>query len=47
MGSQSTNEGVGDDINMILSHDSFLSFNLMQVYVVLTFKHLTLTKVFV
>ena len=31
MVSQSTNEGVGDDFNMILSHTSFLSFDLIQV----------------
>jgi hypothetical protein len=45
--SQSTNEDVGDDINMILSCTSFLSFDLIPVCVVPTFKHLTLTEVFV
>jgi len=47
MVSRSTNGGVGDDINMILSHTSFLSFDLIQVRVVRTFKHLTLMNVFV
>ena len=46
MVSQSTNEDVGDDINMILSCTS-LSFVLIQVYVVQTCKHLTLTEVYV
>jgi DNA relaxase NicK len=44
--SQCTNEDVEDDINMILSATSFLSFDLMQVCVVLLLQHLTLTKVF-
>lgn len=46
MVSQSTNEDVGDDINMILSCTS-LSFVLIQVYVVPMCKHLTLTDVYV
>jgi hypothetical protein len=45
--SQSTNGDVGDDINMVLSCTSFLSFDLIQVCVVPTFKHLILTEVFV
>jgi hypothetical protein len=44
--SQSTNEDVGDDINMILSPTSFLSVHLIQVCVVPTLKHLTLTEIF-
>ena len=47
MVSQSTNGDVGDDINMVLSCTSFLSFDLIQVCVVPTFKHLILTEVFV
>ena len=47
MVSQITNEDVGDDINMKLNPTSFLSFDLIQVCVVPTFKHLTLTEVFV
>jgi hypothetical protein len=45
--SQSTDGDVGGDINMILRHSSFLSFDLIQVYVVPTFKHLTRTDVIV
>jgi hypothetical protein len=45
--SQSTDGDLGGDINMILRHSSFLSFDLIQVYVVLTFKHLTRTDVIV
>ena len=47
MVSWSTDEDVGDDINMILRHSSFLSLDLIQVYVVPTFKHLTRTDVIV
>jgi hypothetical protein len=45
--SQSTNGDVEDDINMILSCTSVLSFDLIQVRVVRTVKHLTFMNVFV
>jgi hypothetical protein len=45
--SQSTNEDVGDDMDMILSATIFLQFDLIQVCVVPALQHLTLTKVFV
>ena len=47
MVSWSTDGDVGGDINMILRHSSFLSFDLIQVCVVPTFKHLTLMDVIV
>ena len=47
MVSWSTDGDVGGDINMILSHSSFLSLDLIQLYVVLTFKQLTRTDVIV
>jgi len=45
--SQSTGGDVGDDINMIFSCTSFLCFDLVQLCVVPTFKHLTLMEFFV
>jgi len=45
--SQSTDKDVGDDINMKLNPTSFLSFDLIPVCVVPTFKHLTVMEVFV
>jgi hypothetical protein len=45
--SQSDNEDVGDDINMIHSCTSFLSLNIVPVCVVPTFKQLTLMEDFV
>jgi len=45
--SWSTDGDVGGDINMILSHTSFLPSDLIQVCVVPTFKHLTHTDVIV
>ena len=45
--SQSTDEDVGDDIDMILSCTSFLSFQHIHICVVPTIKHLTFMEVFV